>query len=115
MNFNLRKILGLILLIIGLGVIFWSIFTSLDIFTAKKEAPEIFKLTETLKPLIIEKNNSQDIESIIERSMQDQLKGILPSGFLPKLLNLISWSIIAGLLIFGGTQISSLGVKLMKE
>jgi hypothetical protein len=34
---------------------------------------------------------------------------------LPKLLNLLSWSIFAGILIFAGAQIAGLGIKLIKD
>jgi hypothetical protein len=42
------------------------------------------------------------------------LKEILPAEAITKMLNLIVWSILAGIFIFGGSQISSLGIKLLK-
>lgn len=114
MDFNFRKIFGWVLLIIGLGIILWSIFTSFNIFTAKIEAPEIFEVSETQKVLITEKEESQDIQIMMEELISKQFKNILPSGSIPILLNLIAWSIMASILIFGGTQISGLGIKLIK-
>jgi len=51
----------------------------------------------------------------MEKMIGEQLKGIIPVDTLPKMLNLIVWSILAGLLIFGGAQISNLGIKLIKK
>ena len=43
----------------------------------------------------------------------EQLKGIIPVDSVSNLLNLIAWSIFAAILIFGGAQIASLGIKLI--
>jgi hypothetical protein len=45
----------------------------------------------------------------------EQLKGMVPLDSLPKLLNLAVWSMLAFILIFGGAQIASLGIKLIKK
>jgi hypothetical protein len=47
--------------------------------------------------------------------ISEQLKGMLPINMVPKILNLFIWSMLAGIFIFGGTQVSSLGIKLIKE
>jgi len=51
--------------------------------------------------------------------MEEQLREMIPVEELveniPRLLNLLSWSIFAGILIFAGAQISSIGVKLIKK
>jgi hypothetical protein len=46
--------------------------------------------------------------------LAEQLKEIFPKESLTKISNLIVWSILAWILIFGGSQISSLGIKLLK-
>jgi len=50
----------------------------------------------------------------MEKMLSEQLKGVIPTDTLPKILNLIVWSMLAGLLIFGGSQIAGLGIKLIK-
>jgi hypothetical protein len=87
----MKKILGLILLFIGL-------------------ATEIFKTAESKSVLPVE---NQEIQDQLQKLVQDQLKGMLPANSIPQLLNLISWSILATILIFGGGQIASLGIKLL--
>ena len=119
MNTKLQKFSGWILLIIGLAIIFWCLYSSFNIFTAKSSPPQIFKIEEKepLTPLTKEKTpvTQKELQEEMEKIIGEQLKGLLPAETLPKLLNLISWSIFAGILIFGGGKISSLGIKLIKK
>jgi len=46
----------------------------------------------------------------MKKIIEEQIKEIVPPGF----LNLISWSIFAGILIFGGSGIAGIGVRLIK-
>ena len=107
----MKKIPGLVLLFGGLIIILYSIYSSYNIFTAKAFAPEIFKVEEKT---ISQKSGSQDIQAQLQNLLQEQLRGLVPAGSLPQLLNLLSWSIFAGILIFGGGQIAGLGIKLLK-
>ena len=111
------KIFGWVLLVVGLILIGWTLYSTYNIFTGKVATPEIFKLPEAAKAPVAEEKITgiQDIQAQIEKMIGEQLKGIIPVETLPKLLNLIVWSILAGLLIFGGAQISSLGIKLIKK
>jgi len=111
------KIFGWVLLIAGIILIGWTLLSTYNIFTGKVATPEIFKLPEAAKAPVAEEKITgiQDIQAQIEKMIGEQLKGIIPVETLPKLLNLIVWSILAGLLIFGGAQISSLGIKLIKK
>lgn len=102
---SVGKILGLVLLFLGLVVIGYSLYSSFNIYTAKTSAPELFKIEQSAV-----KGVSGDIQAMLE----EQLKGILPAGSIIDMLNLISWSAFAGILIFGGAQVSSLGIKLIK-
>lgn len=105
----ISKVLGLILIIAGLGVIFYGLYSSYNIFSGNTEAPEIFKVPATSKTVA-----SQDIQAQLQNLVSEQLKGMLPVDSITTFLNLISWSILAGILVFGGAQIAGLGVKLIK-
>jgi len=108
----MKKIIGWVLLIIGLVVISWGIFSSYQIFSGKTEAPEIFKAS-TEENLTLE-DQDYGIEETIEKMMGDKVEEMLPADFLPRLLNLTAWSVFAFILFFGGAQISGLGIKLMR-
>lgn len=115
---NPEKIFGWVLLIGGVFLIVWTLYFSYNIFTGKAAVPEIFELpkTEVKAPATNGKiTGIQDIQSQMEQMLGEQLKGFLPIDSLPKMMNLVVWSMLAGLLIFGGTQISSLGIKLIKK
>ncbi|MDD2672533.1 MAG: hypothetical protein PHW43_08995 [Syntrophales bacterium] len=104
----IKKILALVLIILGLAVIFYSLYSSFNIFTGKAEAPEIFAAPQAAKSV-----GSQDIQAQLQNMVSEQLKGMLPVGSIASFLNLASWSVFAGILIFGGAQIAGLGVKLL--
>lgn len=109
----MKKILGLLLLGVGLVMIFYSVFASYQIFTAQKEVPQVFELSlkETSVP---SSEPSSKVEKQIQQSIQQQIGKMFPTDFSSDLLNLVAWSIFAGILIFAGAQISGLGIKLIK-
>jgi len=110
---KMEKIFGWLLLIAGILIIVWGIFNSFNIFTAKQEPPAVFKLVE--EKTLPQKEKTQDLQVQMEKMIGEQLKGMLPADFLPKFLNLISWSIFMGILVFAGGQISGIGIKLLKK
>lgn len=110
---NYSKIAGWILLAAGIGLIVWTLFSSYNIFTAKADLPGFFKAPE--EQIAAEKGKTQDIQVQMEKMISEQLKEILPSGAATKILNLSVWSMLAFILIFGGSQVSILGIKLIKK
>ena len=106
----MKKILGLILLFGGLAIIFYGLYYSYNIFNAKTDAPAVFQ--------IVKENNVSSakagLEAQAQKLLEEQLKNLLPAGSIPQLLNLLSWSIFAGILMLGGGQISGLGIKLLR-
>lgn len=118
MNTIIQKSIGWVLLLAGLTAIAWAVYSSYGIFTAKASAPEIFKVgIETQNQSSKEKTptTQAELQKEMEKMIGEQLKGLLPINTLPKLLNLISWSIFAGILILAGGQISGLGIKMIKK
>lgn len=109
---NFSKIAGWALLIVGIVIIGWTLISSYNIFTAKAELPEFFETPE--EEIVTEKEGIQDIQAQMEKMVQEQLKGFLPADAITRLFNLAVWSMLAFILIFGGTQVSGLGIKLIK-
>jgi len=116
-----KKIIGWILFGSGVLIIFWSLYASYNIFTARNKAPEVFKIEEkssiadSLQKDKTKLFTSGELPDEIKKMIELQMREIIPTEFLAKILNLISWSIFVGILIFGGSKISSLGIRLMKE
>ena len=126
-----KQIVGWLLLILGVAIIFYSLFSSFNIFTGKTEVPKIFSSSaksyggsaeafgeggksEVQKVGLSSGAGSLNLEAQMQKIIGEQLKDLIPADTLPKLLNLVVWSIFASILIFGGMQISSLGIKLIK-
>ncbi|PIS39727.1 MAG: hypothetical protein COT33_00385 [Candidatus Nealsonbacteria bacterium CG08_land_8_20_14_0_20_38_20] len=116
MSKKIQNVVGWALLFAGIGIIFWGLSSSYNIFNNKSQAPEIFKI-EAQKTTPSKK--VQGLEAQVEEKMKEllgeQLKAMLPADSVPKLLNLISWSIFIGILIFGGAQLAGIGIKLLRE
>ncbi len=111
---NIDKIFGYFLLFVGLGIISFSLYYSYNVYTAKSSAPEVFKLQKS-ESVLSQTGKDTDLQGQMEKIIQEQFKEMLPPDFLPKILNLICWSIGAGVLIFGGSNISNIGIKLIKK
>jgi hypothetical protein len=109
---TLNKIIGYILLVVGLTIIAGTLYQSYNIFTAKASAPLIFKTPLSAQQDIGFAN--QDAQSQINSAVKKQINQILPADSITKTLNLLSWSIFAGILVLGGGAISGIGVKLIK-
>lgn len=105
------KVAGWLLLIAGVSIMLWALYFSYKIFTAQAQVPEFFQIEEsTISP----QEPSDQIEEVIKGLLGEQLKEILPRELLPRLLNLMAWSIFSGIAIFGGGQIANLGIKLIR-
>ncbi|MDO8264833.1 MAG: hypothetical protein Q7T34_00500 [Candidatus Parcubacteria bacterium] len=105
----IKRILGIILLVLGLSIILWSLYASFNIFTAKTEAPTLFRLDNKE---VVQKTDSS-LQSQMDNLFQNQIKSLFPQESVPKLLNLLAWSVFSGIMIFAGSQIAGLGIKMI--
>lgn len=116
---DFTKIFGWILLIGGVTIICWTLCSSYNIFTGKSQAPDIFKIEESLDKINEKGTNVpldlNNIQAELQKMISQQMQGMVPQNAIPILLNLIIWAILTGILIFGGTQIATLGIKLVKK
>lgn len=110
---NSTKVAGWLLLILGLAVIAYGLYSSWQIFTAQKPVPEIFKVPQTQSQPRAQ-GGSFSLDAQLGNILGTQIKQMVPDNTVPQLLNLLSWSVLAGVFIFGGSQISGLGIKLLK-
>ncbi|MFA4998828.1 MAG: hypothetical protein WC514_02300 [Candidatus Paceibacterota bacterium] len=115
---NLGKIFGWILVVAGVALIVWTLYYSFNIFTGKSDIPGPgffkFETAETQTPVTgktpVDSLDAQGLGNVIG----EQLKGMLPTDFLPKSMNSGIWALLAWILISGGGQISNLGIKIIK-
>ena len=115
-----NKIFGFILLIAGLLIILWGLYSSYNIFKGNAVLPQVFNSNDMpLEESLDETSGSQSftpeqIQENMEEVLENQLAKIFPPGVFLKLLNLVSWSIFAWILIFGGGKIATLGIRMLK-
>ncbi|MCD6148617.1 hypothetical protein J7J18_04550 [bacterium] len=111
----LQKIFGWILLFTGLTIISWTLYSSYNIFYKNQSLPCVFRIQEKKAPEV--SSQGLGLEAQLEEKMKEavgeQIKEIISPRTLERLLNIIAWSVFAGILIFGGGQISSLGIKMI--
>ena len=104
-----ERISGFALILVGLLLIGYSLYSSQLIFTGTVEPPELFSSLprEAATPA------AQGIEAQVEQLVADQIRGLIPEETIPQTLNLVMWSVFAGLMFFAGAQIAGIGVKLL--
>ncbi len=145
MDLTQNRIAGWALLFAGLAVIFWSMYSSYAIFSGKTKAPEIFAAPVVSEnpqdPQNAEGGNSQvgkidpaklknlnpadlqniqnaqqaEIQAELQKNISAQFEKIMPADLISKIMNLSSWSIFAFIMIYAGSKISGLGIKLLKN
>jgi len=110
---KVEKFLGWILLIFGVLIIFWSLYNCYLVFTKKATLPEFLKTEKKLSKT--SQKIPQNFQEQIEKKIEEKLEEIFPSKEILKFFNFLSLSVFYGVFIFGGGQIASLGVKLLKK
>lgn len=112
---NLERVVGFLLVLLGLGVIIFTLFTSFQIFTGTMDPPQVFSLEEKQQVMPSPKASSsmENLQELAQQALQKQLQSIIPQGTVAKLLNFTAWSFLAGLLLLGGSQIAGIGIKLI--
>ena len=115
---------GWALLFAGVAIICSTLYFSYNIFLAKSEVPKIFNIAEmeeqnNLPPMPDLSKGTEGMtpeiqQEIMRQMVGEQIRAIFPTEFLSILFNLIAWSIFAGIAIFGGSQLSGLGIRLIK-
>lgn len=112
---EINKIIGYVLLLIGLIIIFGTIFQSYSIFTGKTAVPLVF---QTLLPKESEKNENQDsqqpTQAQIDQVVKNQINQILSPATITKVLNLSAWAMLSLILISAGGVVSGIGIKMIK-
>jgi len=142
MEKTMSKVVGWILLIAGALMIFWGVFASYDIFMGKKQAPMVFtsstineeavettdnnkKAADTGKtdlekyknidPQNLQNVQTDQMQNLVAESLTKQLGKMMPADSITKIMNLSSWSMFVFILIYAGSKIASLGIKLVKD
>ena len=104
------KVFGWFLLIVGLLIIGWTLLSAYSIFSGKTAVPAFFDNQEVINQEELADNSSQ-----LESMITEKLQSFIPAESIIDLLNLMVWSMLAFILMFGGSQIAGLGIKLISK
>ncbi len=122
---NIKKIVGWVLLAVGLAVIAQTVNLSFGYFTAKQDFPAVFKApaNPNMNNTAAKQNApNQDLAAIdIQAEMQkamgqatnEAIAEMLPAESIAKLLNAIVWSMFATFLVYAGAHIAGTGIKMI--
>lgn len=112
-----KKAVGWFLVLGGVSLIAWTLFSSWQIFSGEKGAPQIFQSSQAAPKRQVPggtQNLQAPAQELVAETLREQLKEFFPADSTPKLLNLISWSILATIFLFGGGQIGGIGANLLR-
>ncbi|MFH0792114.1 MAG: hypothetical protein V1905_02780 [bacterium] len=116
MRFVLRLV-GFILIVIGILVILYALWSSYELFTGKKPAPVIFSVPQQQNT----KTDSGGIglgsisTDIIVKELTKGLITATPNEYPSIMFNMLSWSVSAFIMIFGGSQLAKIGIGLLSS
>lgn len=113
MEFTVRQFLAWVLIIIGLGIVFWDISSSYYYFTAQEKFPQVF--AENKK---VETNNSTTgttIQEQVGNVVKDQIKQLVPENTVTQLLNICSWIVFASFILWAGGKLIGIGNDFLKN
>lgn len=102
-----EKIIGYVLLTIGVLLIAIPLWQTYNIFTGSAMPAQVFQ-----KPVALQVNNKVSALDI-QGQIQNALVKTIPIDFIDNSLNLGTWLLLGWILIYGGGKIAEIGVKLL--
>lgn len=106
---KIDKIIGYILLAIGLLFIIIPLYQAYGVIAGSATPPSIFKQINFLQP------NQNVGQMDFQKQIENALMEVLPLDMINEIINLLSWAILMSVFIFGGKQISLIGIKMIKK
>ena len=118
METEIKRILGILLIVVGLGMFFWDLSESYYYFTAKKEFPQVF-----IQPVAQKTTGNQSagsavqdqINALVAGQLDQQIKQLMPQNAITEFLNLTAWSVFATLFIYASIKLMGVGREFWKD
>lgn len=113
MEFTVKQFLAWVLIIIGLGIVFWDIYSSYYFFTAQKEFPAVFVQNTATK--VDNSATGDTIQDQVGKVVKEQMQQLIPENTVTQLLNISSWIIFASFLLWAGGKLIGIGSDFLKN
>jgi hypothetical protein len=94
------KAVGYVLLLIGLGIIFFSIFSALSVFNGSKAPPQLLNIEKSSDPITV-------------GGMQIPGLEFIPTAYLNQSANLTFFMLFMFFLLSAGGRIASIGITML--
>ena len=94
------KAVGYILLLIGLGIIFFAIFSAFSVFNGSKTPPQLFNIVKSSEPITV-------------GGMQIPGMEFIPTAYLNQSGNLTFFMLFMFFLLSAGGRIASIGISML--
>ena len=76
-----------------------------------RQVPEFFHFFQQQEKVEVYKTDNP--QELAQQLLREQISKVISEEKINKLFNLVSFSILAGVLIFGGAQLASVGIKMI--
>ena len=113
MEFTVNQFFAWVLIIIGLGIVFWDISSSYYFFTAQKEFPPVFVNNPSAQ--VNNPSTGNNIQEQVGNMVKEQIKQLVPENTVTQLLNISSWIIFASFLLWAGGKLIGIGSDFLKS
>jgi hypothetical protein len=106
----MKKILGWTLIILGIFMVFGTIYSTYLNFTGQSDFPQIFTVQEVeVAP------KTGGLEDQIGGMIREYIKEILPQDTTTQMLNMFAWIMFAVFLVYSGSKLVSIGAVLLRN
>ncbi len=102
MKFKNEKVVGYILLAIGVVMIFSSVFLAFNVFTGASAPPKLFNFSDVSFSVPQTGGASETVQIISGQDMS-------------RIVSMVFWYLLMFFIMFAGGRIASLGVNLIRE
>ena len=107
----MKKILGWILIVLGLFIVLGSIYSTYLNFTGQRDFPQIFTVQEAEVAPQTNGGPEDQISGMIGKYIEE----IIPQGTITQMLNMLAWIMFAVFLVYSGSKLVSMGAVLLRN
>jgi hypothetical protein len=107
----MKKILGWILIILGLFIVLGSIYSTYLNFTGQRDFPQIFTVQEAEVAPQTNGGPEDQISGMIGKYIEE----IIPQGTITQMLNMLAWIMFAVFRVYSGSKLVSMGAVLLRN
>jgi len=103
-----NKIIGYLLLFLGLLIIILSLYQTYNVILGKYKIPQIFHNINFVQP------NKNIVQDDFQKQVENALIKVVPLEMISDFINLFAWVLLISVIMFGGKHLAYIGIKMIK-